>query len=167
MKNKNINIFTPVLNCKNFVSIFGANRIFGFIDSEARGLSDNTLPIFPRGYVSSTVLKAICIANWIGYKKIFVLGVDNTYPRDLFLNKKNDILNLENHSKSQDYILNQSAYYQCTSQVILDFYKIFKDHKIINKKKNIYNLDQYSLSGYDKTYDIKKLLKKLLNRQTL
>lgn len=165
--NSNINIFVPVLMCKKFISIFGLKRIFGFIDAEARGLSSNVLPIFPRGYISSTVLKAICIANWIGYTKIFILGVDNTYPRDLFLDKKNNILNLENHSKSKDYIFDMSTYYHCPSQAMFDYYKIFKDFKKINKKNNIYNLDQYSLTGYDKTYDIQRLLKKISKEQKL
>jgi hypothetical protein len=166
-KNININIFTPVLRCKDFIKLFGLERVFGFIDSEARNWSSNTLPIFPRGYVSATVLKAICIANWMDYKKIFVLGVDNTYPRDIFVNKKNRILNLENHSKSQNSVYDVSSYYSCVSKNMLDLYELFKDYKKINKKNNIYNLDQYSLTGYDKSYDIKKLLKKLSNRRAL
>ena len=166
-KNIDINIFTPVLRCKDFISLFGSERVFGFIDSEARNLYSNTLPIFPRGYTSATVMKAICIANWMGYKKIFILGVDNTYPRDIFRNKKNRILNLENHSKSQNLVYDISSYYSCISKVMLDLYELFKDYKKINKKNNIYNLDQYSLTGYDKSYDIKKLLQKLLNRQAL
>lgn len=165
--NSNINIFVPVLQYNRFASIFIDNRIFGFIDSEARVLSDNTLPIFPRGYVSSTTMKAICIANWLGYKKIFLLGVDNTYVRNFFLNKKNDILTLESYSKMQDHICDQSAYYPCLSKAILDQYELFKDYKKINKKNNIYNLDQYSLTGYNKSYDIKRLLKKLQRKQIL
>lgn len=166
-KNKNINIFAPVLMCKDFIKLFGSERIFGFIDSEARNLYSNTLPIFPRGYISGTVLKAICIANWMDYKKIFILGVDNTFPRDLFVNKKNHILHLENHSKKQNLVYDMSSYYSCVSKFMLDMYELFKDYKKINKKNNIYNLDQYSLTGYDKSYDIKKLLKKLLSRQAL
>ena len=165
--NSNIRIFTPVSQCKRFISIFGINKVYGFIDSEARVLSDNTLPIFPRGYISSTAMKAICIANWIGYKKIFLLGVDNTYARNFFLNKNNDILTLESYSKMQDYVYDQSSYYTCLSKAMLDQYELYKDYKKINKKNNIYNLDQYSLTGYDKTYDIKKLLKKILNKQAL
>jgi len=166
-KNININIFTPVLRCKDFIRLFGSERIFGFIDSEARNLYSNTLPIFPRGYVSATVLKAICLANWMNYKKIFILGVDNTYPRDIFLNKKNHILSLENHSKRHNFVYDMTSFYPCVSKVMLDLYELFKDYKKINKKNNIYNLDQYSLTGYDKSYDVKKLLKKLLNRQAL
>jgi hypothetical protein len=165
--NSNINIFAPVLQCNKLASIFVANRIFGFIDSEARVLSDNTLPIFPRGYVSSTTMKAICIANWLGYKKIFLLGVDNTYARNFFLDKKNNILTLESYSKMQDFVLDQSVYYSCLSKAMLDQYELYKDYKKINKINNIYNLDQYSLTGYDKSYDIKRLLKKLKKKQIL
>jgi hypothetical protein len=165
--NPSINIFAPVLHCNRFASIFVANRIFGFIDSEARVLSDNTLPIFPRGYVSITTMKAICIANWIGYKKIFLLGVDNIYARNFFLNKKNNILALESYSNMQDYVCDQTTYYPCLSKAMLDQYELFKDYKKINKKNNIYNLDQYSLTGYDKSYNIKKLLKKILKGQSL
>jgi hypothetical protein len=165
--NSNINIFAPVLQCNKLESIFVANRIFGFIDSEARVLSDNTLPIFPRGYVSSTIMKAICIANWLGYKKIFLLGVDNIYARNFFLNKKNNILTLESYSKMKDYVYDQSAYYPCLSKAMLDQYELYKDYKRINKKNNIYNLDQYSLTGYDKSYDIKRLLKKLRKKKIL
>lgn len=161
IKNKSINIFSPVLICKNLISLFGEKRVFGFIDLDARYLWDNTLPFFPRGYITATVLKAICLAKWIGYEKIFILGVDNTYPRDLFLNKKNNILNLENHASSKDYVFDMTGFYQSVSQVMFDFYKIFKDFEKVNKKKKIFNLDEYSLTGYDKTYNIQNLLKKI------
>ena len=103
----------------------------------------------------------------MGYKKIFILGVDNTYPRDVFMNKNNRILNLENHSHSEDHVFDISASYECISQVMLDYYKLFKDFKKINIKNNIYNLDQYSLTGYDKTYNINKLLKQISQKKIL
>jgi hypothetical protein len=166
-KNPNISIFTPVLQCKKYKKIFEENKILGFIDSDARILSNNILPIFPRGYISSTTMKAICIANWIGYKKIFLLGVDNIYFRNFFLNKKNEILTLENYSNTRDFVYDQSSYYSCLSKAMLDQYELFKDLKRINKKNNIYNLDQYSVTGFDKTYNIKSLLKKLLFKKIL
>jgi hypothetical protein len=165
--NPNISIFTPVLQCKRFLRIFGRNKIFGFIDTEARILSENILPILPRGYLSITTMKAICIANWMGYKKIFLLGVDNTYARNFFLNKKNDILTLENYSKRKDFVYDQTSYYRCLSKAMFEQYQVYKDYKKINKKNNIYNLDQYSLTGYDKSYNIKRLLKKLSKKATL
>jgi hypothetical protein len=165
--NQNISIFTPVLQCKKFLRIFSQNKIFGFIDTEARILSENILPIFPRGYLSITTMKAICIANWMGYKKIFLLGVDNTYARNFFLNKKNNILTLENYSKRIDFVYDQTSYYGCLSTAMFEMHQVYKDYKKINKKNNIYNLDQYSLTGYDKSYNIKRLLKKLSKKATL
>ena len=166
-KNKNINILCPVLMCKSLENLFGFQRLFGFIDVEARNLYSNTLPFLPRGYSTSTVLKSISIANWMGYKKIFILGVDNTYPRDLFVNKKNHILNLENHSKSKDYVYDMTHQYESVHQVMFDLYKLFKDFKKINKKNNIYNLYEYSLTGYNKSYNIKKLIDKLSKKKLI
>ena len=54
-----------------------------------------------------------------------------------------------------------TGFYQSVSQVMFDFYKIFKDFEKVNKKKKIFNLDEYSLTGYDKTYNIQNLLKKI------
>ena len=93
-KNKDINLVINPASIKNAKKIL-QNNIFSYIDSEARGLWSKTCPLLPRGYLSSTVLKAISFANWLGYKKIFILGIDSTYPKTFYSNIKNDILNHE------------------------------------------------------------------------
>ena len=57
-----------------------------FNDSE-NVYSRNIDPRKPRGYASNTAFKAIAIAFRLGYKKIYVVGLDHDYPRRLSVTK--------------------------------------------------------------------------------
>ncbi len=54
-----------------------------FNDKEFTLIGRNLNPCFPRGYSSLTILKAISVALYMGYDKVFILGVDNTEFKSL------------------------------------------------------------------------------------
>ena len=43
---------------------------------------------------------ALSIGLFMGYKKIYFLGLDNTYPKDVWVNKQNKLFNIERYAKS-------------------------------------------------------------------
>jgi hypothetical protein len=163
-KHQNIKIICAVLRIKNLAKLLGKDRIIGaFIDSELIGISENISPIFPRGYCSMTLYKSLAIALWYGYKSIYVLGMDNTYPRNIYSDKDNNILNLEIHSGSSDYVADISQYYGCIGDLLVDLSNIFYDAKKF-ANKSIINLDPYSLTdAFEKnpTRDISKFIDQL------
>lgn len=148
-KNKTMNIICPIRVKYKLKNIINEERIIAFCDSELRGVISNTWPIFPRGYLSMTVYKALALANWMNFKKIYILGVDNTYPRNTYSDINNSILNHEIHAgkKFKDTtVVNNSLSYNTMADLFQELSILFRDAKKFNKKNNIYNLDQYSLT---------------------
>ena len=93
--NPSIKIIIPTSQIKNFKAFNLVNKFYCFIDVEL-SISKNISPIFPRGYLSMTVYKAIAMAVWFSFKKIFVLGVDNTYPKNIYVDIA--VICMESHS---------------------------------------------------------------------
>ncbi len=145
-KNKKIKIVCPVLRVSEISALLGGGRVQGFIDSELRGWTSNTSPIAPRGYVSMTLYKALAIASWFGYREIFVLGMDNTYPRNVYSDAENRVLNLEKHAGVEDFVNDQSNIYSCVGDLLVDVSRLFFDAMKFNKAGKIVNLDPYSLT---------------------
>ncbi|CAN2170039.1 hypothetical protein MCEGKSE7_00038 [Candidatus Nanopelagicaceae bacterium] len=84
------------------------NRIY-FNDKEFTLFGRNLNPCFPRGYSSLTILKAIAVALYMGYDKIYILGVDNTEFKSLVGNIDNKTL-LETNNLYADNSLVHMSY---------------------------------------------------------
>jgi hypothetical protein len=69
-----------------------------FDDRQKAAWSSNTLPIKPRGYLSLTLYKALGFANYLGYREIFVLGMDNTEFVGYGSNANNEFIFNGNHA---------------------------------------------------------------------
>lgn len=121
-----------------------SNQTFSFIDS---GLPfwKNIHPLFPRGYISLTLFKALSWAVHLGYSEIGVIGMDNTYPRNLYCDENNHVLNLETHAGIDDYVCDQSALYPSVATLMQDLFLLFRDLECF-PTNSILNLDPYSLT---------------------
>lgn len=117
------------------------------IEIRHRGLkeSQSTRPDRPRSYVSMTLFKALAIAQWMGYRQILLVGMDNTYPRDIYSSASNEVLLRERHAFEGDYVNDLSQQFRSVgdflfeiSLVMLDLVK-FADDRVVN-------LDRYSLT---------------------
>lgn len=149
-KHISMKIICPIRVKKKLLKVVkDEDRIIAFCDSELRGILSNTLPIFPRGYISMTVYKAIAVANWMNFKKIFILGVDNTYPRNTYSDINNSILNHEIHAGKkfkETTVVNNTSNYRSMADLFQEISFLFRDAFKLNINNNIYNLDEYSLT---------------------
>jgi hypothetical protein len=126
------------------------NEIHAYIDSELV-LWKNINPLYPRGYISMTLYKALAWAIHLGYSKIGVIGMDNTYPRNIFNDKDNWVCNLETHAGIEDYISDQSDMYDSVAARLDVLCQLFY-HLSYFRDKNVVNLDPYSLTDtFEKT----------------
>ena len=143
--NKEIQVVMPANRFSDILVKKGIeNRVFMFIDTEIkmfRGIS----PCLPRGYLSMTLYKALAWALHLGYHKIGVIGMDNTYPRDLYCDESNRVLNREVHAGMSDSVCDLSEIYPSVAAAVYDIYRLFKDLELF-PNSSIYNLDRYSLT---------------------
>lgn len=68
-----------------------------FKDSSLEGFTLNIDPTKPRGYVSLTAYKALAVAIFFKYQRIFVIGLDNSMFRNIAVNEKNELTQFSNH----------------------------------------------------------------------
>lgn len=124
------------------------NKVHYFNDTSLQGISRNINPLFPRGYSTLTAYKALAFALYRGYKKLYVLGIDNTMYRTLRVDEKNNLLQDSNHIPgSQNYTgLNLSRHYPGgTSDYFHDLALVFSDLKRAFFDDRIINLDKNSM----------------------
>jgi hypothetical protein len=143
-KNNSIKIVVPssLISELNFYSL--NNDFYIFVDSEFT-LWRNINPLYPRGYTSMTLYKALAWAIHLGYGRIGVIGMDNTYPRNIFNDEMNRVCNLETHAGEPDSLLDMSPLYENVAALLDDLFKLFYDLSLF-EEKNIFNLDIYSLT---------------------
>ena len=120
------------------------NECYFFIDVEL-SVWKNINPTYPRGYLSMTLYKGMAWAVHLGYKEIGVIGMDNTYPRNIYNDDNNKICNLELHAGIDDYIVDQSSLYQNVASRLDDLARLFYHLEYFPFEK-IVNLDRYSLT---------------------
>lgn len=146
-KHSEINLILPP-NCVKYAKVLFKNNIYTFSDSEFDFLYSFSNPFIPRGYSSISIINGLSLAKWLNFKKIFLLGIDNTYLRHLFSNKNNDILFLETHSYNDSLICDYTNRYNSIFDYIYDHIKVFKSYETLAKSKNIFNLDENSLTSF-------------------
>jgi hypothetical protein len=160
--NQAIKIACPISRSDAIAAEFGRERVVGFIDSELRLWSDNISPLKPRGYISMTLYKALALALHFGYSKVFVLGMDNTYPRNIYCDENNRLLNLESHAGVDDWAVDIGGCYGGMGDLLVALSHLFYDlRKFRSASSSIVNLDPYSLTDVfpkARTTDVAKTL---------
>lgn len=152
-ENSSIMLICPLNRCDELSEVFGEERIIGFVDHELRTWSNNINPLYPRGYLSMTLYKALALANWFDYKNIYLIGMDNTYPRNIYCDQDNKFINHEIHASDQDYALDQSAVFNTVGDGLYEIAQLFYDARKFKNPK-ILNLDRHSLTdAFKKTID--------------
>lgn len=152
IQNPSVKLSVPasLLSTLNVLNI--KNDTYCFIDTEL-SIWKNIHPLFPRGYISMTLYKALAWAVYLGFSEIGIIGMDNTYPRNLYNDRNNHVCNLETHSGETDYLVDNSALYPSVSARLYELSRLFHNLKYFPKEK-IYNLDLYSLTDEYKKIEI-------------
>lgn len=146
LEHSSIKIICPVGRYHQISELFGEDRVLCFVDTEIKGFYNFISPIFPRPYISMTLYKALAMAIWFRYSKVFIIGMDNTYPRSLYSDKNNSILSHELHAGGKEFLSDISELYQGIGDYLYDTAFLFWDAKLFSKYGNIINLDPYSLT---------------------
>jgi hypothetical protein len=154
-KYKNIEIFIPI---QFHGKLDMPNEIFYFNDIEYRWFNKNVSNIlFPRFYLSMTAYKALSIASFMGFKKVYICGFDNDYFKHITVDAENDLYYLNDHFKEQEdskiikvtcnEALNIAELLHGFSSLFEDLYKFPKDR--------IVNFDSESLlDAFNKKHDL-------------
>ena len=81
--NTQITLFLP-LEFKQFKRLGLSNKAYYFVDNQIYfGRFIN--PLFPRSYQSMTLFKALALALYAAFDTVGVIGMDNTYPRQIYI----------------------------------------------------------------------------------
>lgn len=104
LSEQKIPLFVPINFAKIIKksNIFRQNDIFFFNDFEFLWFNKNVSNILlPRAYQSMTAYKAISIALYMGFEKIYICGFDNNWFKFIEVNKENKIMYINEHFKNQ------------------------------------------------------------------
>ena len=76
---------------------------------------------------------ALSIGLFMGYKKIYFLGLDNTYPKDVWVNKQNKLFNIERYAKKY-FLSDQTQRYNSISDMYSEISLIFYSLNLYKKE---------------------------------
>lgn len=122
-------------------------RIICFVDSSLEGWWNGISPLFPRGYASLTAYKALAVANYLGYFRISILGIDNTMFHGLHVSPSNQLLLKDHHFYNSDKDTDLSKFFpNGVADYFYDLSLCFIYLKLCFSKLNhVVNLDEHSL----------------------
>jgi hypothetical protein len=153
--NKDIKLFVPIQYHRKLDM---DNEIFYFNDIEYRWFNKNVYNIiYPRAYLSMTAYKALAIACFMGFKKVYICGFDNDYFKNITVDIENNLYYTNMHFKEQgDSKIRKVPHSEASNiaELLLGFSLLFEDlYKF--PKDRIINLDNESLvDAFSKKHDL-------------
>jgi len=118
-------------------------------DRELVGWSRSNSVLKPRGYASVTAHKTIASAVFMGYRTIYLIGLDNSLFKFVEVDEENQIIETPAHSydevNSVD-IRRQHLYPKGMQSLLYNYSLVFVDLKRSFKAANIFNIDKSSLT---------------------
>jgi len=138
LNESDIPLFIPA----QFLKLKLITNYYIFNDFENR-FSRNIDPTKPRGYCTMTAYKALAIACFMGYDKIYICGFDNDYFKTISVDENNDIYIIDKHFYDSGVkIKSTPAVGKGMGDLMWEHYRLFKTlelfthHDIINLNKN-------------------------------
>ena len=118
-------------------------------DRELVGWSRSNSVLRPRGYGSITAHKTIATALYLGYRNIYLIGLDNSLFKNVEVDKENQIIEKPAHfyddAVSVD-IRRQHLYPNGMQSLLYDYSLIFVDLKRSFRAANVFNIDTSSFT---------------------
>jgi hypothetical protein len=153
----NINLFLP-LEYSNTYKHLKINANF-FLSRNSIFFTKNINPLFPLGVPPMSFFYALSIGIFMGYKEIYLLGLDNTYPKDVWVDDKNKLYNIERYAK-EFYLSDQSMRYKNITSMYYEISMIFYGLNLYKQfQDKVFNLDDFSLTNIFKKKNFDKILK--------
>ena len=152
--NPSIKIVVPSKQLKFLKKQGLKNQLFCFADTEIIFFK-NINPLFPRGYCSMTLYKALAWSVYLGYNSIGVIGMDNTYVKEIFNDENNKLFLLHNNKIDDRLVLKKQTNLNM-SDFLFDLFESFY-HLEYFPNNNIFNLDKFSLTDRFKKIKKKKI----------
>jgi hypothetical protein len=124
-----------------------ANRALFFDDGGLEGWTRNISPTKARGYIALTAYKALAISVYFGYKRTYVIGIDNSMFRNIAVSEQNELIEKPNHFFSQGGIVRNvsNQYPNGIADYFNDMALCFFSLRHCFRNKGIVNLDMESL----------------------
>jgi len=155
LKKNNVKLFLPIEK-SSYLKRYKLDINY-FIARSSIFFLKNTNPMMSLSVANMSFFNALSIGLFMGYKKIYFLGLDNTYPRDVWVNKDNKLLNIERFANHY-YLADQSKRYKSISDMYSEISTIFYSLNLYKKYKDkIFNLDDYSLTNTFKKKNFKDI----------
>ena len=123
---------------------FKENGIFYFNnnpDNKTKNITDITKYF---GYGSISGLKALSVCKYLGYKKIYFIGLDNNHWNNIKVNHKNEILQVHRHFYDDDGVYKKNFDVKSISNLLRRSSSVFEGFEKF-RKFDIINLDPDSL----------------------
>ena len=145
LKKNKIKLFLPIEGSASFKKT--DFDITYFISRTSILFFKNTNPIMNLSVSNMSFFYALSIGLFMGYKKIYFLGLDNTYPKDVWVNKENKLFNVERYA-NKFFLSDQTKRYKSISDMYAEISLIFYSLNLYKKYKDrIFNLDEFSLTN--------------------
>lgn len=145
LENAETEIWCPLQSVTKIKKIFPNHQIHGFVDLGGKWMWRTIDITLPRAYTSATIFKALAVCKHLNFRQLYILGVDFTYPHDIFCDEKNRILRVDRHAFSPNRIFDFSAQYTGMNVWAQSVFELFNDlHRFFGNIK-VTNLDPYSL----------------------
>ncbi len=155
LKKKKVTVFLPIEGSSNLKKYNLKAKYF--ISRTSVLFLKNTNPLMSLSVSNMSLFFALSIGLFMGYKKIYFLGLDNTYPKDVWVNKQNKLFNIERYAKKY-FLSDQTRRYNSISDMYSELSLIFYSLNLYKKYRNkIFNLDEFSLTNIFKKKNFKEI----------
>jgi len=125
--------------------VLSGAKVYKFCDREDRSSKNVSNILRPRGYLSMTAYKALSIALYMGYEKVYICGFDNDY----ILNVSNDEDN--NLSYLNAHFYNLLGKKECMKQLWPSIgYMMYTEHFLFS------DLDKFNANSPGKIINLSK-----------
>jgi len=152
--NSNIKILSSIKYKKELLKLFPSHLLY-FYSHEHIRFGNMTSLIFPKSFSKFSVFISLSFAQYLGFKKIGIVGIDLNYFKNISVDESNRLILREQHSYEDDYLIDITEQYCGIKNFLFEITKIFYDLEMFDKER-IFNLDKKSLIDQFSKIDLKK-----------
>lgn len=148
-QNPNTSLIAPLeWHSPNLISACAQDACLHFVDTGRNYFSKSTNPLFIRTYPPMSIFKLLSVVKFMGYSKIFVIGLDISFFKSVQVTQNGRIIQESTHYKagyhepedmSHHFPNGIGDYFHFIAQNFLTLRKYFDDQRFINLDRNSLN----------------------------